>query len=243
MKQSQFEVISNEALSPMLNRLRLRGDTSAIERPGQFVNVELDGLFLRRPFSVCDRQGDVLTVLVKRVGRGTELICALKPGEALDLLTGLGNGFDLSVSGDRPLLIGGGSGIPPMYMGCKKLIAEGKHPIAALGFNSSRELFYVDELEALGAEVIVLTADGSAGIRGLATDAIDMTEHSFVYACGPLPMLMAIEQRAKTDAQFSLEARMGCGFGACMGCTIETTSGPKRVCKDGPVFRKGEIVW
>lgn len=243
MKQSQFEVISNEALSPMLHELRLRGDTSAIERPGQFINVELEGLFLRRPFSVCDKDGDILTVLVKRVGRGTERIFALKPGDTLDLLTGLGNGFDLTKSGDRPLLIGGGSGIPPMYMSCKRLIAEGKHPIAALGFNAAREVFYVDELEALGAEVIVLTADGSVGTHGLAIDAIGMVEHSFIYACGPLPMLQAIEQHAQCDAEFSLESRMGCGFGACMGCTIETVNGAKRVCKDGPVFRKGEIIW
>ena len=243
MKQGIFELVSNEALLPVLHRLRLRGDCSAVERPGQFVDVQLDGLFLRRPFSVCDVQGDTLTVVVKRVGRGTERICAMQPGDTLDLLTGLGNGFDLSCAGDRPLLLGGGSGVSAIYGCCKKLLAMGSQPIAALGFNTAAEAFYLDEFRALGAELLVLTADGSLGARGLVPDALAMTEYTYLYACGPLPMLAAIDRRAATDAQLSLEARMGCGFGACMGCTVETVRGPKRVCRDGPVFHRGEGVW
>lgn len=243
MKQGIFEIISNEMLLPILHRLRLRGDCSAVERPGQFVDVQLDGLFLRRPFSVCDVQGDTLTVVIKRAGRGTERLCAMQPGSTLDLLTGLGNGFDLSCAGERPLLLGGGSGVPALYWSCKTLLAAGKQPVAALGFRTAREAFYLDEFQKLGAELLVLTEDGSLGTRGLAPDALDMVDSTYLYACGPLPMLAELDRRCKTDAQFSLEARMGCGFGACMGCTVETVQGPKRVCRDGPVFHRGEVVW
>lgn len=243
MKQGIFEIISNEMLLPILHRLRLRGDCSAVERPGQFVDVQLDGLFLRRPFSVCDVQGDTLTVVIKRAGRGTERLCAMQPGSTLDLLTGLGNGFDLSCAGERPLLLGGGSGVPALYWICKTLLAAGKQPVAALGFRTAREAFYLDEFQKLGAELLVLTEDGSLGTRGLVPDALDMVDSTYLYACGPLPMLAELDRRCKTDAQFSLEARMGCGFGACMGCTVETVQGPKRVCRDGPVFHRGEVVW
>lgn len=243
MKQGIFEVVSNETLLPVLHRLRLRGDCSAVQRPGQFVDVQLEGLFLRRPFSVCDAEGDTLTVVVKRVGRGTERICAMQPGDTLELLTGLGNGFDLACAGDRPLLLGGGSGVPALYWSCKRLLAAGRRPIAALGFNTARESFYLDEFETLGAQLLVLTADGTLGARGLVPDALGMVDYTYLYACGPLPMLAEIDRRAKTDAQLSLEARMGCGFGACMGCTLETVHGPKRVCRDGPVFHRGEVVW
>lgn len=243
MKQGIFEIISNEVLTPALHRLYLRGDCSAVEHPGQFVDVQLDGLFLRRPFSVCDVQGDTLAVVVKRVGRGTERLCAMQPGDTLDLLTGLGNGFTLACAGDRPLLLGGGSGVPALYWVCKALLNEGRRPIAALGFSTAREAVYLDEFRALGAETRVFTADGSLGTRGLAPDALDLVEHTYLYACGPLPMLAEIDRRAKTGGQLSLEARMGCGFGACMGCTVETVNGPKRVCRDGPVFHCGEVVW
>ncbi len=243
MKQGIFEVLSNETLLPGLHRLRLGGDCSAVERPGQFVDVQLDGLFLRRPFSVCGVQGDTLTVVVRRVGRGTERICALRPGSTLDLLTGLGNGFDLSCAGERPLLLGGGSGVPALYWGCKTLRDAGSHPIAALAFRTAAEAFYLDEFQKLGAQLLVLTEDGSLGARGLAPDALNMVDSTYLYACGPLPMLAELDRRCKTDAQFSLEARMGCGFGACMGCTVETAQGPKRVCRDGPVFHRGEVVW
>ena len=243
MKQGIFEVLSNETLLPGLHRLRLRGDCSAVQRPGQFVNVQLDGLFLRRPFSVCGVQGDTLTVVVRRVGRGTERICALRPSDTLDLLTGLGNGFDLSCAGERPLLLGGGSGVPALYWSCKTLCDAGVLPIAALAFRTAAEAFYLDEFQKLGAQLLVLTEDGSLGARGLAPDALNMVDSTYLYACGPLPMLAELDRRCKTDAQFSLEARMGCGFGACMGCTVETVQGPKRVCRDGPVFHRGEVVW
>lgn len=243
MKQAIFEVLSNETLLPGLHRLRLRGDCSAVQRPGQFVNVQLDGLFLRRPFSVCGVQGDTLTVVVRRVGRGTERICALRPSDTLDLLTGLGNGFDLSCAGERPLLLGGGSGVPALYWSCKTLRDAGSRPIAALAFRTAAESFYLDEFQKLGAQLLVLTEDGSLGARGLAPDALNMVDFTYLYACGPLPMLAELDRRCKTDAQFSLEARMGCGFGACMGCTVETAQGPKRVCRDGPVFHRGEVVW
>lgn len=243
MKQGVFEIISNEALTPVLHRLRLRGDCSAVQRPGQFVDVQLDGHFLRRPFSVCDVQGDTLTLVVKRAGRGTECLCAMQPGGTLDLLTGLGNGFVLSCAGNRPLLLGGGSGVPALYWICKALLDGGHLPVAALGFNTAREAVYLDEFRALGAEVRVFTVDGSLGTRGLVPDALNLVAHTYLYACGPLQMLAEIDRCAQTDGQLSLEARMGCGFGACMGCTIETVHGPKRVCRDGPVFPLREVVW
>lgn len=243
MKQGIFEIVENREYAPILHRLTLRGDTSAITAPGQFVNVQIDGLFLRRPFSVCDVEGDRLTVILKTVGEGTARLAAMGPGARLDLLTGLGNGFDLEKSGDRPALLGGGSGVPPLYMSCKRLLAAGKKPTVVLGFSAGYEAFYLEEFAALGAGVIVLTADGSLGRQGLVTDGLDGLDYSFIYACGPIPMLAAIAEKARTGAQFSMESRMGCGFGACMGCTVETVHGPRRVCKDGPVFDKEEIVW
>ncbi len=241
MKQGFFEIIENKALTKDVYRMRLLGDTSAILRPGQFVNIKLDGLYLRRPISVCEVDGDVLTILYKVVGKGTEAMAAMQTGK-LDVLTGLGNGYDTAPAGDSPLLIGGGVGVPPLYGLCKKLIAEGKKPTVILGFNTKDEVFYKEEFEKLGATTIVTTVDGSAGTRGFVTDALP-AEYSYFYTCGPEPMLKAVFAATKTEGQLSFEERMGCGFGACMGCSCKTIFGNRRICKEGPVLLKEEILW
>ncbi len=243
MKQGIFTVAENTLLTASVWRMRLVGDTSAITAPGQFVNIRLPGRYLRRPISVCDREGETLTIIYKVVGRGTDVMSRLQPGAQLDLLTGLGNGYDLSPAGDRPLLLGGGVGVPPLWLLAKELIAAGKQVTAVLGFNRADEVFYAEEFAALGARVIVATADGSAGVKGFVTDALDGLDYSYFYTCGPEPMLKAVYRATTTGGQFSFEERMGCGFGACMGCTCQTIAGPKRLCRDGPVLRKEEIIW
>ena len=243
MKQSLFEIIENSPLREGVMRLRLRGDCSAIERPGQFVNIRIEGQFLRRPLSVCDREADVLTVCYRINGRGTEKMSAMKKGETLDLLTGLGNGFSLENAGDKPLLIGGGMGFTPMFILAKSLLEKGVKPTVILGFNTSDEVIYEAEFKALGAEVIVCTVDGSYGRKGFVTDVMAALDYSYFYTCGPEAMFKAIFKAAKTEGEFSFEARMGCGFGACMDCSCQTIYGPKRICKDGPVLRKEEILW
>ncbi|MCD8036546.1 MAG: dihydroorotate dehydrogenase electron transfer subunit [Clostridiales bacterium] len=243
MKQCIFTVRENKEIARITYKMVLEGDTSAISGPGQFVNIKLDGFFLRRPISVCDYNENLLTIIYKTVGRGTEYMADMKAGEKLDVLCGLGNGYDLSRSGDNPFLIGGGAGVPPMYNLAKKLIAEGKKPTVIMGFNKSDEIFYVDEFEKLGADVIIATADGSAGVKGFVTDAMKDLDYSYVYICGPEPMLKAVYNTMTTSGQFSFEERMGCGFGACMGCSCETKYGNKRICKDGPVLEKEEIIW
>ena len=243
MKQGYYCVASNRPLTDSVNAMRLLGDTSAFERPGQFLNIRLNGLFLRRPISVCDWNATGITILYKIVGEGTAQLARLAPGNQIDVLTGLGNGYDTSKSGDTPLLIGGGVGVPPLYGLCRILIAEGKHPTVILGFNTASEVFYEGLFRALGAETIVATADGTAGLHGFATDAMEGLSYSYVYTCGPEPMLKAVWERSKTSGQFSFEARMGCGFGACMGCSCKTKYGNKRICKDGPVLEKEEIIW
>ena len=221
----------------------LEGDISEITAPGQFVNIKLDGFYLRRPISVCDAEGGRLTLIYKVVGAGTEKMAATPAGEKWLTLTGLGNGYDTSKSGGAPLLIGGGAGVPPMYMLCKKLIAEGKAPTVILGFNTKDEVFYKEKFTNLGAKVIVATADGSEGVKGFVTDAMADLDYTFFFTCGPEPMLKAIYDKSKTSGQFSFEERMGCGFGACMGCSCETKYGNKRICRDGPVLTKEEIIW
>ena len=243
MKQGLFRIIENKHLTDTVMQMRLTGDTSAITASGQFVNILLSGKFLRRPISVCDCEGDVLTLLYKIVGGGTEQMAGMKEGETLDILTGLGNGYDLSMAGDRPLLIGGGVGVPPMYMLAKQLIASGKKVTVILGFNTAREVFYKDEFEALGAKVYVTTVDGSMGIKGFVTDAMKEIDYTYFYTCGPEPMLKAVYRASETEGQFSFEERMGCGFGACMGCSCKTITGYKRICKEGPVMKKEEILW
>ena len=242
MKQSIFTITKNAPLTTSVYIMTLKGDTDGI-RCGQFVNIKLDGLYLRRPISVCDVEGDLLTIIYKVVGKGTEVMSRMQAGESLDLLTGLGNGYDTAPSGDRPLLLGGGVGVPPLYMLCKKLIGEGKQPTVILGFNTADEVFYKNEFEALGARVILATADGSMGVKGFVTNAMDGVEYSYFYTCGPEPMLKAVYKATNTDGQMSFEERMGCGFGACMGCSCKTITGYKRICKEGPVMKKEEILW
>ena len=242
MKQGLFTIAENTPLTASVARLRLRGDTSGIGAPGQFVNIAVPSLFLRRPFSVCDWDADSLTVLYETVGRGTELLRSLPLGTELDLLTGLGNGFDLGCAGPAPLLVGGGTGLSPLYGLAKRLLEAGCEPRVILGFRSRDEVFALRSFHALGLYPSITTEDGSFGIRGRVTDALPMP-HSYLYACGPEPMLRALAEKSETGAQFSFDVRMGCGFGACMGCTKQTVNGPKRVCRDGPVFRKEEILW
>lgn len=236
-----FELLKNERIAKNTFEMVLRGDTAGIA-PGQFVNLRLEGFYLRRPISVCDYGSDTLTLIYKVVGRGTEYMSQLAPGAVIDTLTGLGNGYDTAPSGVRPLLIGGGAGVPPLYALAKKLIAEGKRPVVILGFNSRDEVFYEDKFRALGLETFVTTADGSYGVKGFVTDAMDL-EYTYFYTCGPEPMLRAVYEKSRTSGQFSFEERMGCGFGACMGCTCKTKYGHKRICRDGPVLTKEEIVW
>ena len=242
MKQSIFTILSNTALTDNVYKMVLSGDTSAITAAGQFVNIQLDGLFLRRPISVCDYNDSTLTIIYKVVGKGTQAMSKMASGE-LDILTGLGNGYDLSVSGDHPVLVGGGVGVPPMYNLAKKLLEEGKKVTVILGFNTKSEIFYEEEFKKLGCAVLATTVDGSYGIQGFVTDALKEVNYSYFYSCGPEPMLKALYKATTTSGQMSFEERMGCGFGACMGCSCKTLTGYKRICKDGPVMRKEEILW
>ena len=242
MQKSIFKIVSNEALTDSVYKMVLSGDTSHITAPGQFVNIQLSGLYLRRPISVCDVEGDKLTIIYKAVGKGTRQMAGMQEGE-LDILTGLGNGYDLSVSGENPVLLGGGVGVPPMYLLAKKLIAEGKKVNVVLGFNTKSEVFYENEFKKLGCRVTVTTVDGSYGEKGFVTDALQTIDYSYFYTCGPEPMLKAVYRATNTSGQMSFEKRMGCGFGACMGCSCKTITGYKRICKEGPVMRKEEILW
>ena len=243
MKQSIFTILTDEALTPSVYRMTLSGDTSAITAPGQFVNIRLAGKFLRRPISVCDWEDGKLTLVYKVVGHGTAQMAAMAPGEKLDILTGLGNGYDLGLVGDAPLLVGGGVGVPPMYGLAKHLRAMGKEVQVILGFNTKAEIFYEQEFKDLGCTVTVTTADGSYGVKGFVTDAMKNMHYSHFCACGPEPMLKALYAASTTSGQMSFEERMGCGFGACMGCSCKTLTGNKRICKDGPVMKKEEILW
>lgn len=242
MKQTVFEILKNEALTDSVYRMELAGDTEGIAC-GQFVEIALPGRFLRRPISVNDCENGKLTLIYKVVGHGTEDMSAMEKGMKLDILTGLGNGYNTSLSGDAPVLVGGGVGVPPLYALCKKLLSEGKHPNVVLGFNTADEIFLKQTFEALGVPVHIATADGSFGTKGFVTDVLKDLCYSYFYACGPLPMFTAMEKVVKTSGQYSMEQRMACGFGACMGCSIQTKSGAKRVCKDGPVFIREEVFY
>lgn len=241
MKQVIFEIKSNLPLTRDVYRCVLSGDTSAICAPGQFVEIALPGKFLRRPISVCDWGDGYLTLIYKVVGHGTDQMRALPVGTKLDVLTGLGNGYNTACCAGHPVLVGGGVGVPPLYGLCKALLQQGKHPQVVLGFNKAEEIFLADEFRALGADVSIATADGSVGTKGFVTDVLKALQYSYFYACGPLPMFRAMETVVTTGGQYSMEERMGCGFGACMGCSIQTRSGAKRVCKDGPVFPREEV--
>ncbi len=242
MKQGLFEIIENVALTENVFRMKLKGDVSDITNAGQFINIKIDGLFLRRPISVCDVDANTVTIIYKVVGKGTEKLCKMQDGK-LDILTGLGNGYNLSLSGNNPVLIGGGVGVPPMYLLAKRLIEKGVKPTVILGFNTKNEIFYENEFKALGLDVLVTTVDGSYGIKGFVTDALNTVDYSYFYTCGPEPMLKAVYKASKTSGQMSFEERMGCGFGACMGCSCKTLTGNKRICKEGPVMLKEEIIW
>ena len=243
MKQGIFEVIENKIIAKNTFLMKILGDTSAITASGQFINIELDGFFLRRPISVCDCEGNVITIIYKVVGTGTEAMAGMPVGTKLDVLTGLGNGYNLEKCQGKPLLLGGGAGVPPMYMLCKQLLALNKKVSVIIGFNSKDEVFFEEEFRALGADVTVTTADGSYGLKGFVTDAMVKMDYTYFYTCGPEPMLKAIDKVAVTSGQFSFEERMGCGFGACMGCSCKTKYGNKRICKDGPVLEREEIIW
>ena len=243
MKQSIFEIISNEALTDSVYKMVLAGDTSDITNCGQFVNIQLDGMYLRRPISVCDYDDKTLTIVYKVVGKGTEAMAAMGAGVKLDILTGLGNGYDLTLAGEKPVLLGGGVGVPPMYNLAKKLRQQGKEVKVILGFNVKNEIFYEEEFKALGCDVTVTTVDGSYGVKGFVTTALEDVDYTYFYTCGPEPMLKAVYKATNTSGQMSFEERMGCGFGACMGCSCKTLTGYKRICKDGPVMKKEEILW
>ncbi len=241
MKQSLFEITQNKKIAKNVYEMILSGDTGAITAPGQFVNIKLDGMFLRRPISVCDCTDGKLTLVYKTVGHGTEAMSEMQSGK-FDILTGLGNGYDLTLSGERPVLIGGGVGVPPMYMLAKELIAQGKKVSVILGFNTKDEMFYEESFKELGCDVTVCTVDGSYGVKGFVTDALP-DNYTYFYTCGPEPMLKALFRATKTSGQFSFEERMGCGFGACMGCSCKTVTGNIRICKEGPVLKKEAILW
>lgn len=243
MKQVVYTILENIPLTDTVYKMVLSGDTSAICAPGQFVNIKVNGFYLRRPISVCDYGENRLTLVYKVVGGGTAVLAEMKQGEQLDSLTGLGNGYSLAESGSAPLLIGGGVGIPPLYNLCKKLLAQGKKPTVVLGFNTKSEIFLEDAFQALGVQTIVSTVDGSYGVKGFVTDAMKNLSYTYFYTCGPEPMFRAIEKTVSTSGEYSFEERMGCGFGACMGCSCKTKYGNKRICKEGPVLKREEIVW
>ena len=243
MEKVFLTVKDNRILTESVYEMKLSGDISAVKNPGQFVNISIDGCYLRRPVSVCDVDGDTLTLIYKVVGKGTERLSKYAAGEKIDTLVGLGNGYDLSLSGEKPLLIGGGVGVPPMYLLAKKLVEKGVKPTVILGFNTKSEIFYEEEFKTLGATVYVTTADGSYGEKGFVTHIMKDLDYTYFYTCGPMPMFKAIEKIAKGSGEFSFEERMGCGFGACMGCSCKTKYGNKRICKDGPVLKREEIVW
>ena len=242
-KQGIYKILSNTPLTKSVYKMVLEGDTSAITASGQFINIKIDSLYLRRPISIFDCKENELTIIYKVVGTGTEIMSKMTAGTKLDVLVGLGNGFDISVAGDSPVVIGGGVGVPPMYYLAKKLLAEGKKVSVILGFNTKSEVFYEKEFLALGADVTVTTVDGSYGLKGFVTDALNNMSYTYFYTCGPEPMLKAVYKASKSSGQMSFEKRMGCGFGACMGCSCKTITGYKRICKEGPVMKKEEILW
>lgn len=237
-----YKIVENTLIAKDVYKMILAGDTSRITAPGQFVNISLPGHYLRRPISVCDAENNTLTLVYKTVGKGTRAMSAMTAGDTLDILTGLGNGFDTRASGELPVIIGGGVGVPPLYLLTKRLIKEGKMPTVVLGFNSKEDVFFEEEFRALRVQIFVATVDGSYGSKGFVTDIMPK-DYTYFYTCGPEAMLKAVYAKSVTAGQLSFEERMGCGFGACMGCSHKTKDSYKRVCKDGPVFEKEEILW
>lgn len=243
MKEVVYRIVQNRKIAHDVFEMRLTGDTSAVCTPGQFVDLAVDGCYLRRPLSVCDRTEQGLTLIYKVVGKGTEILSGMQTGKKLNALAGLGNGFHVDAGGERPLLVGGGVGVPPMYWLCRELISAGKKPTVVLGFNQAEDVFYAEEFERIGARVCLTTADGSMGIKGFVTDAVKELDYTYFYACGPEPMFRALDAVVTTAGEYSFESRMGCGFGACMGCSCKTKYGYKRICRDGPVLRREEVIW
>ena len=245
MKQGLFSITQNEKIAQSVYKMRLSGDTSAIKKAGQFVNIKLDGFFLRRPISVCDYTAEELLIIYKVVGKGTEKMSAMEKGEQLDILTGLGNGYDLTVKTEKPVLIGGGVGVPPLYKRSKELKNQGKRVSVILGFNSEKEIFFEEEFKEIADRVLICTADGSYGIKGFVTEAVKDIDFDYFFTCGPEPMFKALESTIDKgiSGQLSFEQRMGCGFGACMGCSCKTLTGNKRICREGPVLFREEIIW
>ena len=243
MNRGIYKILSNKPLTKDIWEMKLEGETSHITAPGQFINIQLDGFYLRRPISICDYYDKTITIIYKVVGHGTEAMAKLEEGNCLDVLCGLGNGFDTAKCGKKTVLIGGGVGVPPMFNLCKKLLSEGKEVTVILGFNTKEEIFYEEEFKALGANVCFSTVDGSYGTKGFVTDILKDLEYDYFCTCGPMPMFRAIEKIAATSGQYSFEERMGCGFGACMGCSCKTKYGYKRICRDGPVLEREEIIW
>lgn len=243
-KRDKYKIKSNQQIAKNVYEMVLEGDTTYIVRPGQFINIEIDGCYLRRPISVCDYDEQTITIIYKVVGNGTEKMATFEEGQILDILTGLGNGFEVKRSGEKPLLIGGGVGTPPMYNLCKKLVEQGKNPVVVLGFGNVDDVFYEEKFKEMGVEIHISTVDGSYGVKGFVTDIVkNLKDYTYYYTCGPKNMLKAVYDTATTDGELSFEEKMGCGFGACMGCTCETTKGNKRICKEGPVLKKEEIIW
>ncbi len=243
MTQGIYTILSNTKIARDVWEMVLSGDTSAITAPGQFLNIKIEGLYLRRPISICDWNENTITILYKVVGVGTEKMTEMGAGDTLDILVGLGNGFDMKNSGDRPLLVGGGVGTPPMYGLCKRLVAEGKKPVIILGYASAEDVLYEEKFAEMGVEVRIATVDGTKGVKGFVTHAMENLDYTYFYACGPIPMLKALDAASATSGELSFEERMGCGFGACMGCTCKTKYGNKRICRDGPVLKKEEVIW
>lgn len=243
MKEVNYTVERNRKIARDIYEIVLRGDNTAVTRPGQFVNLLIDGCYLRRPLSVCNVEGDLLTLIYKVVGKGTEILSHTEPGAVINTLSGLGNGFDVTRAGGYPLLVGGGVGVPPMYLLCRRLVEAGAKPTVVLGFNTADDVFYAEEFRALGAEVHITTADGSVGTKGFVTDVVGRLMYTYFYTCGPMPMFRALEKVVTTSGEYSFEERMGCGFGACMGCSCKTKYGTKRICVNGPVLKREEIIW
>lgn len=243
-KRGMYKILENTNIAKDVYKMILQGDTKFIRRPGQFINIQIPNFYLRRPISVCDYDENNITIIYKTFGNGTDKLSKMKEGEELDILTGLGNGFNKNCKGNTPILVAGGVGVPPMYRLCKELIENGKKPTIILGFNSKEDIFYEQEFKNLGVKVLISTVDGTYGTKGFVTDIIkSLKDYTYYYACGPMPMLKAVHEIVEVEGELSFEERMGCGFGACMGCTIQTKKGSKRVCKEGPVFTKEEILW
>lgn len=241
----QMTILSNQNIADNTYEMKLEGTGIKESRPGQFINIKLEGYYLRRPISISHQDADIITIVYKVAGNGTFDMSKYEEGKVLDILTPLGNGYDISKSGKQPLIIGGGAGVSPMFGLGRALKSVGKEPIAVLGFNTKDEIYYVDKFEAAGIKTVIATADGSCGTKGFVTDCIDGLDFDCFYACGPNPMLQALDKTidGKIPGWMSFEERMGCGFGACMGCSCKTKNGNKRVCKDGPVFERAEVIW